>query len=240
MNKVQAHPGQPLGLVRDVRIGQARPYTRPGIASAIDKQRVSGPVFAGPLGLQGDEQGDRQFHGGPDKAIHLYATEHYKHWRDALGEHPLLQQSGAFGENLATQGVSEWTLCLGDRLQVGQVVLEITQGRQPCWKLNDRFAVTDMARRLQDTLMTGWYCRVLTPGELSAGDAIILRERPYPQWTIARLMAVLYEPVMERATLESVLELALVANWRTLVEKRLQTGRVEDWTRRLEGPLQTA
>lgn len=240
MDTIQVAAGQRLGQVLDVRTGQARPYTRPGVASAIDKQPVSGPVMAGPLGLAGDEQGDRQFHGGRDKAIHLYASEHYPRWREQLGEHPLLQQAGAFGENLATTGVDEWKLCLGDRLQVGQAVLEITQGRQPCWKLNDRFGVTDMARRLQDTLMTGWYCRVLRPGELAAKDAIVLLARPYPQWTIARLMAMLYEPVMEAATLESLLELSLVANWRALVEKRLQTGLLEDWTRRLEGPPRTA
>ena len=234
----QAGADRIIGRVRAVLTGPAVPFTRPGVLSAIAIQPVTGRIEAGPLGLAGDEQGDRQAHGGPDKAIHLYAFEHYAIWRVELGEAslPLLDLPGAFGENLSTEGLDEKTVCLGDRFQIGQAVLEVAQGRQPCWKLNDRFGMKDMARRLQNTLRTGWYCRVLTPGGLGAGDDIILLSRPHPGWPVARLMDVLYRPCLDPEVLAQVLELPLVPGWRKLLEQRLARRAVEDWSRRLDGP----
>lgn len=223
------------GRVSTVLLGPAVPYTR-GVRSAIDKQAQAGAVAVGPLGLAGDEQGDTKFHGGPDKAVHLYASTHYPAWRAELGELPVLASVGAFGENLAVDGLSEETTCIGDQWRIGTVVLEVSQGRQPCWKLNDRFGVPDMARRVQDTLRTGWYCRVLQAGELTAGDEIVLLARPHADWSIARMMGVLYRPCLDAETLNSLLSLPLVPGWRTLVERRLASGQVEDWDKRLYGP----
>lgn len=228
MNKI-------VGCVGAVLLGRAVPYTR-GVLSAIAKQAQSGAVQVGPLGLVGDEQGDTKFHGGPDKAVHLYASAHYPDWRAELGELPVLASVGAFGENLAVDGVSEETVCIGDQWRIGSVVLEVSQGRQPCWKLNDRFGVPDMARRLQDTLRTGWYCRVLQAGEIGAGDEIALLARPHPAWPIARMMDVLYRPCLDAAVLDALLALPLVPGWRALIERRLASGRVEDWEKRLNGP----
>ncbi len=227
-----------IGRIQTVLVGRAAPYTRPGSTSAIAKQPVVGRVAVGPRGLAGDEQADTSVHGGPDKAVHFYAFEHYAAWRAELGPLESLAAPGGFGENLATLGVDEHTLCLGDRLQIGAtgLVLEIAQGRQPCWKLNDRFGVADMAGRVQDTLRTGGYGRVLTPGTIGAGDAIVLLARPHPDWPIARLMAVLYQRCLDPAILRTVLELPLVPGWRKLVEQRLATGRIESWERRLAGP----
>lgn len=225
-----------IGRVAAVLVGRAVPYTRPDVLSAIDKQPVAGRLRVGPLGLENDEQGDSQFHGGPDKAVHLYASAHYAAWRDELGALPVLAAPGAFGENLAVEGVTEWSVCIGDRWRVGSAVLEVSQGRQPCWKLNDRFGVADMARRLQDTLRTGWYCRVLEAGEIGADDEIVLLARPHPAWTIARMMEVLYRPCLDAATLDALLALPLVPGWRTLIERRLASGCVENWEKRLNGP----
>ena len=158
-----------IGQIHAVLRGRAVPCTRPdgspGGRSAIAKQPVAGPVQVGPEGLEGDEQGDRRVHGGPDKAVHQYALEHYAAWRADLGALPVLDAPGAFGENLASAGVTEATLCWGDRVRIGSVLLEVAQSRQPCWKLNLRFGHKDMARRLQDTGRTGWYWRVLEPGQ---------------------------------------------------------------------------
>jgi MOSC domain-containing protein YiiM len=228
MNKI-------VGRVGAVLLGRAVPYTR-GVLSAIAKQAQSGAVQVGPLGLVGDEQGDTKFHGGPDKAVHLYASAHYPDWRAELGDLPVLASVGAFGENLAVDGVSEETVCIGDQWRIGSVVLEVSQGRQPCWKLNDRFGVPDMARRLQDTLRTGWYCRVLEAGELAAGDDAILLARPCPDWSIARMMEVLYRPCLEAEPLNALLALPLVPGWRSLIERRLASGQIEDWEKRLNGP----
>ncbi|MBV2234561.1 MAG: MOSC domain-containing protein [Sterolibacterium sp.] len=234
MNARLGHLGR-LGTVTTVLAGRAVPYAR-GALSAIDKQPLTGAVTVGPLGLAGDEQGDTKFHGGPDKAVHLYATAHYPAWRAELGELPVLQQLGAFGENLAVEGLSEATICLGDRWRIGTVTLEISQGRQPCWKLNDRFGVADMSRRVQDTLRTGWYCRVLEAGQLAAGDDIMLLARPHPDWSIARMMEILYRPCLAAASLQALLALPLVPGWRSLIERRLASGVVEDWEKRLTGP----
>lgn len=232
-----------VGRIEVVLTGRAVPYSRPGYLSAIDKQPLTGRVAVGQLGLAGDEQGDTQAHGGPDKAVHLYPREHYALWRAelgvSLGALALLDRPGAFGENLSVRGVDERSICLGDRLQIGTVILEVAQGRQPCWKLNDRFGVSDMARRLQDTLRTGWYCRVLQEGELGAGDEMILLARPHPDWSVARLMEVLYRRCLDPQILGSVLTLPLVPGWRKLVEQRLARQQVEDWQKRLEGPTAT-
>jgi MOSC domain-containing protein YiiM len=175
-------------------------------------------------------------HGGPDKAIHHYAFDHYAAWRGELGPLPLLQAPGAFGENLSTRGLDETGVCLGDRFRLGSALLEVSQGRQPCWKLNDRFGVPDMALRVQDSGRSGWYYRVLRPGHATAGDALALVERPHPDWPLQRLAMLLYRRVLEAGPLEAALRLPLVPSWRKLIERRLDSRRVEDWTRRIEGP----
>ncbi|WP_024869921.1 MOSC domain-containing protein [Pseudoxanthomonas suwonensis] len=225
-----------LARIDAVLTGRAVDYTRPGSRSAIAKQPVAGPVLAGPEGLVGDEQGDRRVHGGPDKAIHHYPRDHYATWRGEIGAHPLLEAPGAFGENISTTGVTEADLCLGDRLRLGAAVVEVSQGRQPCWKLSDRFGVADMARRVQDSGRSGWYYRVLEPGEVGAGDELVLVERPYPDWTLPRLAALLYRRTLDRGELEAALALPLVPSWRTVFERRLLRGETESWDSRLGGP----
>lgn len=216
--------------------GKARPYTRPGSQSGIDKQPRRERLHIGELGLEGDEQGDLRVHGGIDKAVHHYAFEHYPRWRAELGAHPLLHTPGAFGENVSTTGLTEANVCLGDRFRLGGALLEVSQGRQPCWKLNDRFDVPDMAQRVQDSGRSGWYYRVLQPGHAQAGDLLTCIERPFPDWTLRRLMALLYQRVLDPAQLEPALALPLVPSWRKILERRLQQGTVENWSKRIDGP----
>ena len=220
--------------------GCAKPYTRPGSSSGIDKHVRSGSVQIGELGLSGDEQGDPRVHGGPDKAVHHYPFEHYAQWQEDLGPLSLLQAPGAFGENISTHGLDEGKVCIGDQFTLGGALLEVSQGRQPCWKLNDRFDVPDMARRVQSTGRTGWYYRVLQAGTVSAGDLLELKSRPHPDWTLRRLGTLLFERVLDPAALEPALLLPLVPSWRKLVERRLQQSEVEDWSRRIDGPAQDA
>lgn len=193
-------------------------------------------VTIGPLGLSGDEQGDRRVHGGPDKALHHYDSGHYPGWRAELGDLPLLHSPGAFGENISTRGLDEANVCLGDRFRLGNALVEVSQGRQPCWKLNDRFGVPDMARRVQSTGRTGWYYRVLEPGTARTGDSLVLCERPWPDWPLRRLALLLYDRRLDRRALEPALALPLVPSWRKLIERRLELRKVEDWSARIEGP----
>ena len=216
--------------------GRAVDYTRPGSRSAIDKRPVSGVVKVDINGIVGDEQGDLRVHGGPDKAIHHYPFDHYAVWQADIGAQPVLAQPGAFGENLSTTGITEVDICVGDRLRAGSVVLEVSQLRQPCWKLNDRFNARDMARRVQNTGRTGWYYRVLEGGTLRAGDALEWLERPWPQWPLARVLDVLYRNMLDREGLAEMLTLPLTPSWRKLVEGRLARGEVESWAKRIDGP----
>lgn len=224
-----------LARINRLLAGKAVPYTRPGNHSAIAKQPLEGPVQVGPEGLEGDEQGDRKVHGGLYKAVHHYPYEHYRRWQEQLGALLLLEQPGAFGENISTCGLSEADLCLGDVLRCGETLLEVVQTRQPCWKLNDRFGIPDMALRVQQTGMTGWYYRVLEPGELEAGQMLNLEHRPFPRWPLSRVLEVLYQRTLDQTALLELSELPLVPSWQKLVERRLNQHSVEDWNKRLYG-----
>lgn len=228
-----------LGTLASVLTGKARPYTRPGSMSSIDKQPRSGPVAVHAHGLEGDEQGDLRVHGGPLKAVHCYAWEQYAPWRAELAGHAqalaLLQQPGAFGENFSLQGIAEASVCLGDQWQVGSALFEVSQGRQPCWKLSDRFGVPDMALRVQTRLRTGWYLRVLRDGQVQAGDAVWLLARPHPDWPLVRIMQAIATGDCTPQLMRQLLALPLPPNWERLFQRRLDSGQVEDWGPRLDG-----
>ncbi|MFH4411065.1 MOSC domain-containing protein [Vibrio diabolicus] len=224
-----------IGVVKAVLAGKTVPYAH-GAQSAINKQVLPERQRATELGFTSDEQGDPRFHGGIQKALHIYPSEHYPIWQQELGERTIFQSAGGFGENISSEGVTESTICLKDKIRIGSTLLEVSQGRMPCWKLNVRFDQHDMARRLQDTLRTGWYFRVLEEGDIGAGDKIILCERPYPEWPLARIMGAVFTGCLDRKELTKLSELPLVESWGKLVERRLETGEVEDWEMRLVGP----
>ena len=162
-----------------------------GDYSAIAKQPVSGAVRIGWLGLAGDSVADPVHHGGWDKAIHLYPQDHYGWWRERKPGHPLLEKPGAFGENIASHGMTEEEVCLGDRFSLGSAVVEVSHGRQPCWKLDHRFGARDVMATIVKTARCGIYFRVLREGEAEAGVMMELLERPLPQWSIARVFRLL-------------------------------------------------
>ncbi|HHF2886442.1 TPA: MOSC domain-containing protein [Vibrio diabolicus] len=224
-----------IGVVKAVLAGKTVPYAH-GAQSAINKQVLPDRQHATELGFTSDEQGDPRFHGGIQKALHIYPSEHYPIWQQQLGKRAIFQSAGGFGENISSEGVTESTICLKDKIRIGSTLLEVSQGRMPCWKLNVRFDQHDMARRLQDTLRTGWYFRVLEEGDIGAGDKIILCERPYPEWPLARIMGAVFTGCLDREELTQLSELPLVESWGKLVERRLETGEVEDWEMRLVGP----
>lgn len=145
------------------------------VASAINKRPVAGPVAVGRLGLQGDAQADRRLHGGPDKAVYAYALEHYGFWEQqrrlaGKGDAPL--QPGALGENLTVLGMLEDGCWPGDRWAVGTLLLEISEIRTPCFKLNVKMGLPHAARLMDQSGATGFYLRVLRSGIITAGDAV--------------------------------------------------------------------
>lgn len=163
-------------LVSEVRVGGVRPLGAQRVPSGIRKHPVPGLIAATDSGLDGDEQGDRQNHGGPDKAIHAYAAAHYSSWGAVLPDLAAQLKPGAFGENLVVNGAVEADICLGDRWRLGSTLLEVSQTRQPCWRLNLRFGRPDMARLVQSTGRTGWYFRVLGPGHVAPGQTASPRD----------------------------------------------------------------
>lgn len=215
--------------------GRAQPFTRPGSRSGIAKAPRQEALAVTTLGLAGDEQGDLRVHGGVEKAIHHYPREHYAAWLAELGEHPLLMQPGAFGENFSTTGWTEDDVCLGDLIRAGSALLQVSQGRMPCWKLSDRFGVANLALRVQQSGRTGWYYRVLQEGVVGVGDRLQVVERIHADWPLSRLSAVLFDKRVEPELLRECLALPLVPSWRRTLERRLEKAEVEDWAPRLQG-----
>lgn len=201
--------------------GRARAF-RDDETSAIAKQAVKGRVEIGFLGLKGDEQADQVNHGGPDKAVHLYFQDHYHFWREFTGGHALLEAPGAFGENIAASGLDEEGICLGDRFRLGSALLEVSHGRQPCWKLDHRFGRKDVMATVVRTGKCGVYFRVLEEGEAEAGDEMLLLERPSPEWTVARLFGLLIGggAKTDMAAIKAVADMPLLAEaWRSRARK---------------------
>lgn len=174
-------------------IGQPKPF-RGEEASAIDKHAVAGPVAIHKLGLDGDAVADPKHHGGPEMAVHHYPHDHYPMWREFLGGHDLLERGGVFGENIVAKGWTEGTVHIGDRFRIGTALLEISQPRQPCWKIEHRFERKGMVKHILRTHACGWYYRVIEEGEAEAGDAIQRVEIGHAEWPVARVFAALFDP----------------------------------------------
>nr|WP_314626465.1 MOSC domain-containing protein [uncultured Noviherbaspirillum sp.] len=170
--------------VNVARVGALFTPAAPGgyqVATAIHKQPVPGPVAVGSLGLEGDAQADRRLHGGPGKAVYAYALEHYAFWQAqrrlaGKGDAPLAH--GALGENLTVQGLLEDACWIGDRLAIGTALLEVSEVRTPCFKLNVKMGLSHAARLMDQSGYTGFYLRVLQPGTIAAGDTATVLPGP--------------------------------------------------------------
>lgn len=225
--------------IRAVLTGKTAPLGLRAVASGIFKQPLNQAVSVTRTGLIGDEQGDRAHHGGPEKAVHHYAFDHYAVWRgETPALAPCLQRAGAFGENISTEGLTESDVCIGDIYRLGTSLVQVSQARQPCWRLNERFGDATMARRVQDSGRTGWYYRVLEEGRVGPGDGFHLLERPHGDWALERILEVLYRDTLNVEALRQLTAIScLTESWRTLAQRRLERRSLEDWTRRLTTPV---
>lgn len=197
------------------------------------KERVDSELFAGKNGIAGDGQADLIHHGGPDKAINVYPSEHYATFSAELG---IALTSGDFGENLSTQGLCESDVCIGDIFRLGALKLQITQARQPCWKVSRRWRIMDLASRMEKTDRTGWYFRVLEEGVIRAGAMLQLVDRLAPEWTVDRANQIIG---CGSENAELALDLAacpgLSASWKNHLVRRAE-GHFPDPDLRLMGP----
>ncbi|MBE8966876.1 MOSC domain-containing protein [Nostocales cyanobacterium LEGE 12452] len=160
-----------------VNVGLPREVTWKGktVSTGIFKEPVSDRVTVRSLNLDGDGQADLTVHGGADKAVYLYPFEHYEYWRNELPDTEL--PLGIFGENFTTTGLREEEVNIGDRFQIGNVRLMVTQPRLPCYKLGIRFGRPDIVKQFLASRRTGFYFRVLQEGEVGAGDTLELVSR---------------------------------------------------------------
>ncbi|SFK50997.1 MOSC domain-containing protein YiiM [Methylocapsa palsarum] len=201
--------------ISSIQAGRIAPLGPRGVLSGFVKDRVDGPISAGLLGLSGDEQADLTVHGGPEKAVYGYGLASYAAWRRAFPDHAGLLKPGGLGENLTIDGQEETSVCIGDIVRVGGAVLQVTQPRQPCFKLALRFADNGMPRAMIRNGLCGWYYRVLEPGVLTSGTAIVLEERPNPEWSVARFFRLITtHRVSEGELAELVAMNGLASQWR--------------------------
>jgi MOSC domain-containing protein YiiM len=216
--------------ILSIQVGMPQAYGTEDAADEMDrawetsffKQPVIGPRWLGKTNLEGNRQADTKNHGGPDKAALCYSAAHYPRWRaEITGFDP---PHGGFGENFTIAGQSEETVCLGDMYGIGEVRVQVSQPRGPCWKIERRWRLPGLTARVRETGRTGWYVRVLTVGAVEAGMPLVLLERPCPEWTIARVHAVINNKADGEgaAALKDCPYLAFVVRrvmWRRVAEK---------------------
>lgn len=201
-----------------VNIGQARTLVkgRGQSKTGIFKRAVEGPVTVGSLGLDGDVQVNRKHHGGPDQAVYLYAADDYVWWQSQLGRE---LEPGTFGENLTLDTFGTEPLAVGDRLRLGEVLLELTAPRVPCATLAARMGDPGFVKRFQQAGRPGVYARVLEAGRLEAGQTASWEARG--QVSIEELFGLVYQSKAEPARLAAVLAAPVASRLRELLESRL-------------------
>lgn len=198
------------GRIASLRVGKPQDFGVKGSDdpleapwnSAISRAEVSGPIFIGPEGFEGDQVGNKKYHGGPDKAICAYSLAHYADWAVDLPH--LNLGPGAFGENLTIDGLAESDVCIGDVWELVSTAsrpgipaeerphLQVSQPRQPCFTLVRRWKERALPKITIKTGRTGWYFRVDRSGIVSSGDRLELIQRPHPDWSVERVNQVTY------------------------------------------------
>jgi MOSC domain-containing protein YiiM len=220
---------EPFATLLSIQVGLPRRYGSPEASdplerpwrSAIFKTPIRGPVAVTALGVFGDGQAERKVHGGEDKALLAYAASHYPRWHKELGRTDM--GFGGFGENLTIEGLDETTVCIGDVYSIGTVRLQVSQPRQPCWKLARRWRMKDLPDRVTSNGRSGWYLRVLTEGTIDSGQSVLLEERPCPEWTVARASQVMHFARDDRQAMAALASLPpLAASWRETLTRRIE------------------
>lgn len=192
---------------------------REGQRTGIYKRNVPGPARVTFQGIEGDEHGDLRVHGGPEKAVHHYAAEHYARLAQAFPESACALIPGSLGENISARHLCERNVHLGDVFRVGSSLLQVSQPRSPCWKINHRFDADRMSMYVAQERITGWYYRVIEPGVIQAGDCVVLQDRQTDRFSIDQFWQV---QLTHRPSIEDLIELIAIP------------GLAQDWKRRLD------
>jgi len=218
----------------EVYTGSIQPYadTRP---SAIAKRRVEGAVILTPLGLVGDEQAEKAHHGGPDRALCHYPREHYAHWRKQFPAQAELFNAPAFGENLSTQGMTEDNVFMGDIYRWGDALIQVTQPRSPCFKLNAHFAIDYLSVLMQQGGRCGWLYRIISAG-MDSGDRPLELVTRSSDISVAEAISIAWHMPFDEEQYRRLLAVAVLsASWSKTMLMRITASRIEDFNRRLLG-----
>lgn len=213
-----------------VSLNVARPrlviYNGKTISTGIFKEPVPGPVPLRTLNLDGDRQADLTVHGGPNKAVYGYPSEHYPEWRREL---PGVDMAwGMFGENFTTEGLSEDELHVGDRFQIGSSILVVRQPRTPCYKLAAKFRRDDILERFLLSGRSGFYFSVEQEGSVAAEDDIQLLTRNGDGIKVSEMNRLLVREKYNQDLLRKAIQTAaLPENWREYFVERLEQKRLD-------------
>jgi len=207
-------------------------FQQKDVATGIFKTATDEALYLSYLNFEGDGQGDLVHHGGREKAVCVYPYEHYPFWEDEL-KRPL--EYGALGENLTIKGLLETDVCIGDVFELGKAIVQVSQPRQPCYKLTIRHGVPDMLLKVQQTGYTGFYFRVLAEGVVSKDDGLSLLHRHPKEITVSFANRIMHREKDNIEGIKQILEVQeLSLNWRNTFLKRLE-GTETDSRERLTG-----
>ncbi|HFZ8996634.1 TPA: 6-hydroxyaminopurine reductase [Citrobacter freundii] len=211
---------------------QDYPQSRP---SAIAKLQRGGELQLTALGLTGDEQAEKKIHGGPDRALCHYPREHYQYWAQAFPQQAEQFFAPAFGENLSTEGMTEQNVFIGDIYHWGDALIQVTQPRSPCFKLNFHFGIDDMAFQMQNSGKTGWLYRVVEAGRVSSDAPLVLASR-VSDVSVYEAAAIAWHMPFDDEQYHRLLSAAgLSVSWIKTMQKRRLNGKIEDYSKRLWG-----
>ena len=207
------------GKVLSVNVGTVREFEYSGrpAKSAIWKSTAVGRVPVRGVNLVGDDQADREAHGGPDKVLYAYAVEDARWWEQEVGRSLAY---GEFGENITTDGIEVNDALIGERWRIGTIVVEVSEPRIPCWRLGVRMNDKMFLRRFTDALRPGAYFRIVVEGNVGAGDEIRVVERPDHDLTIRDMFRIY---TRDRDELGRLLEVPrMSASWKEWASDLLQ------------------
>jgi MOSC domain-containing protein YiiM len=208
--------------ILSVNVGLPRLVMRDNepVSTGIFKEPVSGRVMLRTLNLDGDRQADLTVHGGPEKAVYVYPSEHYAFWKGELPDMDL--PWGMFGENFTTEGLNEKETRIGDKFRIGTAEVRVTQPRMPCYKLGIRFGRTDIIKRFLISERSGFYLSVLKEGEVGVGDEFELIEKNASGVSVVAVTR-LYSSEKHNADLmrRAIATEALPESWREYFRKRI-------------------
>ena len=206
-----------------------------GIKTAIMKSNVENDIYLSCKGLEGDECADIKNHGGFERALHQYPFEHYLYWSQKYNR-KIEWRAPGMGENISSVGMTEDIVCIGDRYGWGEAVIEVSQPRSPCFKLNKRWGVENLSVHMQKVSRCGWLYRVIVPGLVSVSKPLVLMERVNNALTIRKVCDLYFGSPLDKSSLQLLsTQERLSESWLTKVKLRQETGKLENWNYRLLG-----